>query len=415
MKHVLVVEDSPMVMKVIKHVLSKSTQFFPHYAMSFAEAEKLMEEHGSNLFAAMVDLNLPDAPNGEVVDFVLSRKVPTIVLTGSFDETRREKLLAKGIVDYVIKEGKFSYIYALNVLSRLDKNRNKKVLVVDDSSTARKFVRGLLEMHLFEVFEAEDGVEAIKFIIENPDICLMITDFNMPKMDGCELVKHIRVKYEKTDLAIIGLSSEQDGTLSARFIKNGANDFLRKPFNHEEFYCRISHNLELLESIDKIKDAVSRDDLTGLYSRRYFFEKGSKLFDDAKANSKVLSAAIIDIDDFASINEVLGHRSGDRVLCDVSEKLNAAFSRFLVARSSGNTFFALMPGLDEDKASEFINKIRHIICSENYGGEQMDLTITYSAGVSSNTSETLDAMLTKCMNNLKRAKNAGGDLVFLDD
>ena len=74
-------------------------------------------------------------------------------------------------------------------------------------------------------------------MLANPDIKILITDYNMPRMDGFELVKTIRGKYEKTDLVIIGLSSDEDGSLSARFIKNGANDFLRKPFNHEEFFC----------------------------------------------------------------------------------------------------------------------------------------------------------------------------------
>ena len=414
MKQILVVEDSPMVLKVIKHVLSKSTQFSAHYAMSFAEAEKIIANHESKLFAALVDLNLPDAPNGEVVDFVLEKNIPAIVLTGSFDESRREKLLTKGIVDYVIKEGKFSYLYALSVLNRIDKNRTRKVLVVDDSSTARNFVKSLLETHLFEVFEAQDGLQAIKLIIDNPDICMMIVDYNMPKMDGCELVKHIRVKYEKSDLAIIGLSSESDGTLSARFIKNGANDFLRKPFNQEEFYCRISHNLELLELIEKIKDSASRDDLTGLYSRKYFFEQGAKILEDAKQNNTTISGAIIDIDEFARVNELMGHEGGDRVLCHVSKQLEQAFSRFLVARSGGNTFFVLLSGLDETKACEFINKIRYLVCSEDYPLSEGFLSITFSAGVSMNTSGNLDLLLAECLANLKRAKNAGGDLVFAD-
>ncbi|HRH79059.1 MAG TPA: response regulator, partial [Cellvibrionaceae bacterium] len=247
MKTILVVEDSPMVMKIIKHVMGQNPHYQAVFAERFAQAQDCITQIGSDLFAAVVDLNLPDAPDGEIVDYCLSRKIPTVVLTGSFDATRREKLLAKGVVDYVTKEGRFSYVYVSNLLVRLIKNAQVKVLVVDDSSTSRKFITQLLHLQHYQVLEAIDGVDAIKAVIEHPDIRLLITDYNMPRMDGFELVQNLRVKYEKTDLIIIGLSSENDGALSAKFIKNGANDFLRKPFNHEEFFCRVNHNIELLE------------------------------------------------------------------------------------------------------------------------------------------------------------------------
>ena len=415
MKDLLVVEDSPMVMKVLKHVLSSSDLFGPSYAMSYKEASDLIENPENQFFAALVDLNLPDAPNGEVVDYVLQKKIPCIVLTGSFDEKRREKLLAKGIVDYVTKEGRYSYIYALGVLGRLVKNQSRKVLVVDDSATARAFVKGLLELHLFEVIEAEDGVQAIKLILEHPDISLMITDFNMPRMDGCELVKHIRVKYEKTDLVIIGLSSEAEGTLSARFIKNGANDFLRKPFNHEEFYCRISHNLELLELIDAIKDASYRDDLTGIYNRKFFFDQGVVAFDDAKSKGAATSAAIIDLDGFEQVNELVGNEGGDYILTGVAQKLSEVYSRFLFSRAGGNVFYVLMAGLTNDKAVEFVEKVRQIVCSIPFDVDDELVKVSYSAGVSSVNASSLDELLKVCSSNLRRAKEAGGDLVFGDD
>ena len=111
MKSVLVVEDSSIVMKVLRHVLARSTKIHPVYAESFAEARRLVESGEHNFFAALIDLSLPDAPNGEVVDYTLGLNIPTVVLTGSFDEKKRETLLAKGIVDYVTREGRFSYEY----------------------------------------------------------------------------------------------------------------------------------------------------------------------------------------------------------------------------------------------------------------------------------------------------------------
>jgi len=132
---ILVVEDSQLVLKIIRHVAQQQQDFEFLFAESFAQAQHIVAQYhapqAEGIFAALVDLNLPDAPNGEVVDFTLKKKINTVVLTGSFDEERREALLSKGIVDYVTKEGRFSYEYALGVIRRINKNRSMKVLVVD--------------------------------------------------------------------------------------------------------------------------------------------------------------------------------------------------------------------------------------------------------------------------------------------
>lgn len=415
MKELLVVEDSSMVMKVLRHVLAPSAQFSPQYATSFAEARALLDSGEHAFFAALVDLSLPDAPDGEVVDYTLNLKIPTVVLTGSFDERKRELLLDKGIVDYVTKEGRFSYEYALGVLNRMVKNASVKVLVVDDSPAQRRFVRGLLRLHHYQVVEAGDGREAIKVLLANQDTKILITDYNMPNMDGFELVKTIRGKYEKTDLIIIGVSSEVEGALSAKFIKYGANDFLRKPFNHEEFFCRITHNIEFLELVAEVRNAAYRDDLTGCYNRRYFFETATDVHERAVANAASLSLAMIELDNFWEINQHFGHELGNFVMQRVSEILSTSFDRFLLARAGGQEFFVLMSGLSNDKAVAFVDRVRQILGSEVQSVGDEALKITFSSGVTSVPGDSLDSMLSSATACLYRAKEAGGDLVFGDD
>lgn len=414
MKKVLVVEDSPIVMKVLKHVLSGSELFEFDYVTSMADAKAKCEAPGAEYFAGLIDLTLPDAPDGEVVDYCLSRGIPSVVLTGSFDEEKKNKLLAKGIVDYVTKEGRFSYEYALGVLERLVKNQSLKVLVVDDSDTARHFVSALLRLQLFQVFEAKDGAQAIKLLLENPDIKLMITDFNMPRMDGCELVKNIRLKYEKADLIIIGISSDTSGSLSARFIKSGANDFLRKPFNHEEFYCRINHDVEFLELIESIRDSSYRDDLTGAYNRKYFYSRCEQAFIDRETTGAPISIAVIELEEFLEVNERFGYDMGDEVMKSVVVEFDAFFGRFVLARSKGLEFYVLMPGLDNEKATAYVEKARQIFGSADLGTDDCRVNLTFSAGVSSVASNDYPDLIRSAFENLRRARDAGGDLVFGD-
>lgn len=413
MKSILVVEDSAMVMKVIKHVLSQSPFIRVDYATNFAEAKALVEQNDA-YFAALVDLSLPDAPNGEVVDYVLSQSVPTIVLTASFDDKKREALLKKGIVDYVTKEGKYSYERALSTLHRLINNERIKVLVVDDSNAQRKLLFNLLKLHLFDVIEAKDGVDAIRVILDNPDIRLLITDFNMPRMDGCELVKNLRIKYEKSDLIIIGLSSESEGSLSARFIKYGANDFLRKPFNHEEFFCRINHNVEFLELIEKIRDAGNRDELTGVYNRKYFFRRGAEIHQAGSQAEQTLSLAVVEIDDIADVYRRYGIETVDQVMYQLGQRFAEAFQRFFLCRGDEDKFFIVFPGLDNDKTVAYVDRVRQLVASEKICTEEADLPVSFTAGVSSMAVESIDALLDQAEQCLERAKDTGGDIVIGD-
>jgi len=415
MKRILVIEDSALVTKVIRHVIAQDPHIEAIYANSFAQAKFAYDQMKGDLFAALVDLNLPDAPNGEVVDYMLERKVPTIVLTGSVDEEKREALLNKGIVDYVTKEGRYSYKYAVNLINRIYNNQDIKVLVVDDSATSRNFVTDLLQRQLFQVLEAENGVEAIKVLLDNPDIKLLITDYNMPVMDGFELVKNLRYKYEKSDLIIIGLSGEGQSSLSTKFIKNGANDFLMKPFNHEEFQCRVMHNVESLELLEKVKDAANRDYLTGAYNRRYFFDLGQQMYDNARENATPLAAVVLDLDNFKRINDTYGHEAGDLILKHITDVLQECLDRFLVARAGGEEFFILLPGLDNEKAISLIGKVRQIAVSTPVLYNDEELFFTFSAGITNKLKDSLDEQINWSDVLLYRAKEAGRDLIIGDD
>lgn len=412
---IIIVEDSSIVTKIIRHILKAEPNIDVSFAASFAETKVLYERLKNDVFLALVDLNLPDAPNGEVVDYMLKKEVPTIVLTGSFDEKKRENLQNKGIVDYVTKEGRYSYQYAIKLVHRLYANQAIKVLVVDDSNTSRGYICQLLHRHKYQVLEASDGAKAINTLLDNPDIKLLITDYNMPNMDGFQLVQNIRYKYEKSDIIIIGLSSEGEKGLSAKFIKNGANDFLQKPFNHEEFHCRVTHNVESLELLEKIKDSANRDYLTNVYNRRYFFQAGEELYKQAKATNTQLAAVIIDIDLFKKVNDNYGHQTGDLVLQKISALLSESLSRFLVARAGGEEFFVLLPGLDNEKALSLIDKIRSITCTIPIYTKSGDIYISFSGGVCNHLCKTLDEQLNMADAYLYRAKDAGRNLIIGDE
>ena len=417
MKKVLIVEDSATVTKVLKHLVKQEPAIDAFFAASFEESRCLYEQHKDEIFAAIVDLNLPDAPDGETVDFFLAEKLPVIVLTANYREEVREGLLNKGIVDYVIKESRYSYSVVFKLIKRLDKNQQIKVLVAEDSRSMRNFIKSLLQRHLYQVLEAENGVQALAVLQENPDIKILVTDYHMPEMDGFELVKTIRQSIDKSGLVIIGLSGEGQGALSAKFIKNGANDFLPKPFYHEEFYCRIMHNIEELELLAQVKEIAYRDHLTNLHNRRYFYEQGEAIYKQAKEKGSPLALAVLSIDYFKPFNENYGHQAGDEVLIFLAQELEHGFSRFVVSRMDGDQFMIFLPGLNNEQAITYLDRFRSLIHSSSIPvtHEDTEVNISISAGVTNQLFDTLEQQINYVEQLLNHAKEAGRNIVVGDD
>ena len=254
----LIIEDSFVQAKIIRKQFEVLTNFAILTAADLAEAEALICAHKEDLFAAVVDLNLPDAPHGEAVDLCRKHGLVCIVLTASFDETLRQQFLEKRVADYFFK-GSIDDIEPLTVSAqRLHANRSVQALVVDDSVTQRHAVQKMLAAQCIHSLEAADGMAALEVLAKNRDIRLVITDFEMPRMDGITLVHEIRGKHKINEMAVIGISSAGSGPLTAKFLKYGANDFLTKPFEAEEFYWRVNQTLNVLDVMQELRDCRKR-------------------------------------------------------------------------------------------------------------------------------------------------------------
>lgn len=418
MKNLLIVEDNRISGTLIRAKVASTLDFSIHWAKSLQETIALLNEHDNNFFAALLDYVLPDAPNGEVVDEVVSRGISSIVFTATVTEKVRKDLWKKNIVDYVIKDDAQSIEYLTFLLSRLEKNVKTKILVVDDSRFFRVVLSKLLRVQNYQVLEAVDGEDALKIIESNPDIRLVLTDYMMPNMDGFTFTKRLRKKYGRDGIVILGVTSDRDKTMGAQFIKCGANDFIeKKSFIAEELYCRVNQNLESLESIQTIRKMATTDFLTGLYNRRHFYELAAKLCSSAARNRHDIACAMIDADHFKMINDNHGHAIGDKVLKYLAEILSQYFQRSsdLVGRMGGEEFCVLADNVKPQDATVLFKELCRQVESRPFplpeGGE---LKITVSMGVCTEVGEGLDYMLKKADELLYRAKNGGRNRAVLD-
>ncbi len=118
----------------------------------------------------------------------------------------------------------------------------KVILVADDSPTIRKFVSFALSMKGFEIVSASDGMEALEKL-PGGKIDLVITDLNMPNIDGFELIKSIRSNEEFKDIPIIILSSLSNSEEIEKGMRCGANSYLVKPFEPQRILYEVSKYL----------------------------------------------------------------------------------------------------------------------------------------------------------------------------
>jgi two-component system chemotaxis response regulator CheY len=116
------------------------------------------------------------------------------------------------------------------------------ILIVDDSSMVRRYVRRALEGLGFDVREAADGASALR-MVEECVPALLISDVNMAPMTGLELVEAVRRRHARDELPILMLTTEADDAMKQRGKQAGANGWLVKPFEPTRMSAVIQHLL----------------------------------------------------------------------------------------------------------------------------------------------------------------------------
>lgn len=119
------------------------------------------------------------------------------------------------------------------------------LLVADDDDLLRNLVKEVLEDEGYQVYVAADGQETVDIFWEHPEIALVILDIMMPKMDGIEVLQEIR---ERTDIPVLMLTALGDSSSELSCLRNGASDFVSKPFHYDILVERVKNLLRLTKA-----------------------------------------------------------------------------------------------------------------------------------------------------------------------
>ncbi|RJQ22042.1 MAG: chemotaxis protein CheY [Nitrospiraceae bacterium] len=127
-------------------------------------------------------------------------------------------------------------------------DQNMKILVVDDFSTMRRIVKNLLrQIGYADIEEAEDGAQAYSKL-KNGGFSFVVSDWNMPNMDGLDLLKKVRSDPELKDLPILMVTAEAEKEKVITAIQAGVNNYIVKPFTGEVLKDKMDKIIEKIQA-----------------------------------------------------------------------------------------------------------------------------------------------------------------------
>jgi diguanylate cyclase (GGDEF)-like protein len=266
------------------------------------------------------------------------------------------------------------------------------VLVVDDDPLIRKLVCHHLARAGLEVIEAGSAEEAFGIVCRR-GADLVITDWEMPDVDGVSLCRRIRAHPELGFFYIIMLTAKSAREDLIEALDAGTDEFLNKPVDPHELWARVRVGLrfvemqaaleqrnsdmcrasaELARANRRLATLASHDGLTGLLNRQEGMRRFSGAWALSDAAQEPVSCIMLDIDHFKRVNDTYGHDAGDQVLVAVASTVAASCrDSDIVARLGGEEFMVVCPQANLEQASAMAERIRLAVD---------DLTVNTPAG-----------------------------------
>lgn len=264
------------------------------------------------------------------------------------------------------------------------------ILIVDDQRgdvlMLSEAMRDLGEVHV-----ASDGpmaLEVARFC--RPDLVLL--DIQMPQMNGFEICRAMKADPKLCDAAILFVTSHTQSENEIKALEYGGVDFIQKPLNLPVVRAHVRAHLNLRTEAKKL---AYYDGLTGLPNRMLLQDRAEQALQKARRGQARVAMLLLDLDNFKSINDAVGHSVGDAVLKEVAKRLSES-SRAIdtVSRQGGDEFVILLPEVQRfDAIGDFVERLLATIANpiELKGGRYV-LSASIGVGVFPDDSEDLEAL-----------------------
>lgn len=321
--------------------------------------------------------------------------------------------------------------------------RVRKLLVVDDDPLQLALMEKLLKSCEHEILTAGTGAEAMRIVLsEEPRI--IITDWNMPEMDGIQLCRALR-EHEGVRFAYIIVMTAHGGEdRMVEALDAGADDFVCKPLKQAELLARLraadrivcaesdlakrtrevlranaemalTHQ-KLNRANDQLRRMATTDELTTLLNRREAMNRLEQFWGAMERYDQVFSCIMLDIDHFKHFNDTYGHAAGDKVLKTTAQILRKHCRKTdLVCRVGGEEFLILCPGVGIQGAAVCAEHLRSGVAKHAIDYDGVPLMVTVSLGVSeaNRAMESYDVLLKAADEALYASKEGGRNRVTI--
>lgn len=282
------------------------------------------------------------------------------------------------------------------------------MLSVDDDGELRELLHELISQMGHDSVTAADGVDALEKM-EEKHFDIVITDINMPRLNGVGLIKRIASDFSDTDvIAITGFQTEYNYT---DIIALGASDFICKPINIDEFEAKIKRIVRERNMRFELRRLSTCDALTGLYNRRYLDENLKSEAIRASRQHYGLYLLLIDIDNFKIYNDKYGHQQGDRLLKELAQIILRSIRDNVDSgyRYGGDEFAATILHANPQQALMVAERLRTEYNEKNLVPTRLSIGIAKLKHSHRTLEEDLNDLIREADQALYLAKNNGGD------
>jgi two-component system, cell cycle response regulator len=262
------------------------------------------------------------------------------------------------------------------------------VLSVEDSNQDFQNINDLLkDQGLIALTRVETVAEAIAFLEKN-HYDLVLTDYVLSDGTGLDLLG--KIQDANLDIPVIAITGKGDELIASRLIKAGAQDYLPKTkltkssltrsINNSMEKYRLQRDIRLANQ--KMAELAIKDELTGLYNRRYFIESLEKEIARAERYNTDLALCMIDLDHFKKVNDNYGHHAGDMVLSETGRIIRESIRiSDLACRYGGEEFAIIFPGAGLVEARRICERIRERLGARQFNHESYSFRVSLSAGI----------------------------------
>lgn len=263
-------------------------------------------------------------------------------------------------------------------IEKLTENE-KLILLIDDDITMVNYLKENFEKCGYMVLAAVSGEKALKLFYDHKPDCILL-NIHLPDQNGFEILETILEKAHSYFIPIILLSSDDKKETRMKGYRQGAVDFIAKPFDFDELKVRLENRIKYKELVS---NAVLIDELTGAFNRKFFKMELNRYLFELNRTKESLSLVVIDLDHFKKVNDSYGHNIGDIVLKGFSQFIlaNKRTSDYLI-RYGGEEFILLLPHTKKDDARTFVNRLLEDFSVVSFQSEEgKSFNVTFSAGI----------------------------------